>query len=152
MKKNILVIFMLMSCMAFMHSSCKKDNVINHHEGNNGEIPLSDSGIDKKYLAEGFITGDLYRVVIISPKDAGAADLDNIADRAKKRARVSLEQSLTASNIPRDRNTRAEILLLIDANGRLEKKDFETPKYDIYYFDISRKNLKNYLKNVSSQK
>jgi hypothetical protein len=152
MKKNIIVILMLMFSMVLLQSSCKKDNIINNHDGNNGEIPLSDSGIDKKYLAEGFISGDLYRVVIVTPKEADAADMDAITARARKRARVSLEQSLAAINIPRDRNTRAEILKVIDTNGRLEKKDFETVKYDIYYFDISKKNLKNYLKNASTQR
>lgn len=117
-----------------------------------GEIPLTDLTIEKKYLLEGFITADLFRVVIVAPKDAGASDLPAIRNRAKNRALVSLERSLADENIRIDANMKAEILNLIQQNGQLARKDIGHSRYHAYYLIITKKNLKNYLKNVSSRK
>lgn len=127
------------------------------HERNNKnqrqrreEVPLADLDIEKKYLAEGFITGDLYRVVIVSPKEV-SADMDALKTRATNRARVSLERSLAAENIVCDRNMKAAILTIIDRSGQMVKKEIENSRYTVYYFDITRKNIKGYFKNISSQ-
>jgi hypothetical protein len=130
--------------------SCTKE--ITKTGGNSGEeIPLSDLDIEKKYLAEGFITGDLYRIVIVSPKEA-STDTAALTTRATNRARVSLERSLAAENIECDRNMKTAILNLIDRSGQLVEKEIENSRYTVYYFDITRKNIKGYFKNISSQR
>jgi hypothetical protein len=130
--------------------SCTKEKV--KPDANGGrDIPLSELDIDKKYLAEGFITGDLFRVVIVSPLEA-ASDMDALKTRAVNRARVSLERSLASENIECDRTVKTAILNLIDRSGELVKKDLENSRYAVYYFDITRKNIKGYFKNISSQR
>jgi hypothetical protein len=149
MKKKILAsIALITTVMALQSLSCTKKSA----RIDNGEIPLTDTNIEKKYLAEGFITGDLFRVVIVAPKDSGAPELTAIRNRAKNRARVSLERSLAGENIPSDRNMRAEILNLIEHNGQLARKDIEHSRYNVYYFNVTKKNMKNYLKNITSRK
>jgi hypothetical protein len=148
MKKTIFARIMLIAVIVALQTmSCtKKNNMVD-----DGEISLSDINIEKKYLAEGFISGDLFRVVIVTLKDSGA-ELGSIRSRAKNRARVSLERSLTEDNIPSDRNMKAEILNIIEQNGHLARKDIEHRRYNVYYFDVTKKNMKNYLKNISSQR
>jgi hypothetical protein len=148
MKKTIFARIMLIAVIVTLQTmSCtKKNNMVD-----DGEISLSDINIEKKYLAEGFISGDLFRVVIVTLKDSGA-ELGSIRSRAKNRARVSLERSLTEDNIPSDRNMKAEILNIIEQNGHLARKDIEHRRYNVYYFDVTKKNMKNYLKNISSQR
>ena len=116
-----------------------------------GSVSVEGNDIDKRYLTEGFITDDLFRVVIISPKDSGSSDLDGLKNKAKKRARVSIERNLIAENITCDRNTRAEILNLVENNGQLSRKDIDHKRYDVYYFDIKKRNMKNVLRNASPQ-
>lgn len=153
MKKIFLLssIFVL-SMASVMCVSCSKEVAKNDGGKPERDISLDKVDIEKKYLAEGFISNDLYRVVIVSPKEAGSGDLEWIKDKAKNRARVSLEQNLRGSDIPFDRNTKAEIINLINSNGELSKKDIDHQRYNVYYFDITKKNMKNYLKNVSSQR
>lgn len=143
---------LLVAVMATITVSCSKGTTKKNGPGPDKEISLDSVDIEKKYLAEGFITSDLYRVVIVSPKDAGISDMEEVQNKAKKRARISIEQSLAGSNIICDRNTKAEILNLINNNGQLSRKDIEHQKYSVFYYDITRKNMKNYLKNIASQR
>lgn len=108
-------------------------------------------GIEKKYLAEGFISNDIFRVVIVSPK-AGGLDNESLLAKAKQRALVSLERSLSSEEIPCDRNTRAEILTLVEHNGRLEKADISHNRYDIYYYNVTKKSIKSYLRGISASR
>jgi hypothetical protein len=144
---RIMIVVIIVVLLPF---SCTKKNARNNTP-ENGEISLSDINIEKKYLTEGFISGDLYRVVIVTPKDSGAAELEAVRIRAKKRARVSLERSLAEENIPGNQNMKAEILNLIEQNGQLARKDIGHSRYHVYYFNIIKKNIKNYLKNASSR-
>jgi hypothetical protein len=136
----------------FLTLSCTKENKKNNTPDAD-EIPLSSvDDLEKKYLSEGFISPDLYRVVIVMTKDGAPAGTGVILNKAKKRAQVSLERSLASSDVQCDRNTRAEILSLIEESGSLSRKDIEHRRYTVYYFDIIKKNLKNYLKNRSTRK
>ena len=106
-------------------------------------------GIEKRYLAEGFISSDIFRVVIVSPKTGGLNN-EALLAKAKQRALVSLERSLSAEEIPCDRNTRAEILALVEHNGRLEKADISHNRYEVYYYNVTKKNIKGYLRGKSA--
>ncbi len=153
MKKSLLPgFFLIIAVIAISPLSCSKGTTKNNGTKINTDISLDSVDIEKKYLTEGFITSDLYRVVIISPKEAGRDDTDAITNKARKRAQVSIEQNLAGSDIQCDRNTRAEIINLINQNGQLSKKDIEHQRYNVYYYEITKKNMKSYLKNVASQR
>lgn len=131
--------------------SCSKEATRNNGTTGEIELPFSDLDIEKKFLAEGFITDDLYRVVIVTTKE-GPSDLSALKTRAANRARVSLERSLAAQGIQCDRNVKATILGLIEQSGQLAKKDIEHRRYNVYYYDITRKNMVNYFRNIASQR
>lgn len=153
MKKSLLPgFFLIIAVIAISPLSCSKGTTKNNGTKINTDISLDSVDIEKKYLTEGFITSDIYRVVIISPKEAGRDDTDAITNKARKRAQVSIEQNLAGSDIQCDRNTRAEIINLINQNGQLSKKDIEHQRYNVYYYEITKKNMKSYLKNVASQR
>jgi hypothetical protein len=135
---------------AFSCLSCAKEAV--RDNGTGGIEPsYSDLGIEKKFLDEGFITDDLYRVVMITTTE-GSLDMETLKTRASNRARVSLERCLTSENIQCDRNVKAAILILIDRSGQLTKKEIEHKRYNVFYFDITRKNMINYFRGIASQR
>ncbi len=154
MKKSLFPgLFLIIPVIALSSLSCSKGTTKNNEIKNDTEISLDSVDIERKYLDEGFITSDLYRVVIISPKEAGMADdIETVTKKAKKKARLAIEYDLSGSNIQCDRNTRAEIINLINQNGQLSKKDIEHRRYNVFYYDIIRKNMKNYLKSIASQR
>jgi hypothetical protein len=153
MKKSLLPgIILIIAVIAIAPITCTKGTVKDNGSKTDNEISLDSVDIEKKYLTEGFISSDLYRVVIVTPKEAGQNELDAIQNKARKRAQVSIEQNLAGDNIPWDRNTRAAIINLINQNGQLTKKDIDHRRYNVFYYDITRKNMKNYLKSVATQK
>ncbi len=153
MKKSpVAISILIVAATALSPVSCSKTTVKNNGTPADRDISMESVDIEKKYLAEGFISSDRFRVVIISTKDPGANDMEEIKNKASRRARVSIEQNLTNSDIPCDRNTKVEIVNLIKRNGELSKKDIEHSRYNVYYFDVTKKNMKNYLKNIALQK
>ncbi|HOD15336.1 MAG TPA: hypothetical protein PK307_01870 [Spirochaetota bacterium] len=130
--------------------SCSKEVTRNNGSGEI-DLPLTDIDIEKRFLEEGFITDDLFRVVMVTTKDA-FADMAALRTRASNRALVSLERSLSAENIQCDRNVKAAILSLIDRSGQLVKKEIDHKRYNVFYFDITRKNMVNYFRNIASQR
>jgi hypothetical protein len=146
-QKGLAAILLVASAALLPLLSCAGKNTM----ADDGDAPLIDSTIEKKYLTEGFISTDLFRVVIVAPRDAAASELSAIRNRAQNRARASLERSLTEENIRIDANMKAEILNLIRENGQLARNDIGHSRYHVYYFNISKKNIKNYLKSVQSR-
>ncbi|MBN2079125.1 MAG: hypothetical protein JW838_09160 [Spirochaetes bacterium] len=138
-------------CSLFMlpHACVRDGGTTVHPADNDGaDIPLEAVDIDKRYLTEGFIGTRIHRVVIVTPRGS-AHSVDAITRKGALRSRVSMERSLGAENIPVTRNTRAAILRLIEDRGTLRKTDIEHGRYDIYYYDVTRENIRKYLKNAS---
>lgn len=149
MKKSGPAAILLIAAAILLQSpSCTKKSA----RIDDGDLPLSDVAIEKKYLAEGFISPDLFRVVIVATKDSSASELTAIRNRAKNRALVSLERSLIEENIRIDANMKAEILNLVQQSGQLARKDVGHSRYHVYYYNITKNNLKKYLKNISFRK
>jgi hypothetical protein len=137
------------TCIMMIMLSCTTET---RNIGEVADISLSDTGIEKKYLAEGFLSEDLFRVIIVTLKGSGAPGNGAIMEKARRRALVSLERALAADDIQGGRNMKAEILNLMDQNGRLAKKNIDHARYDVYYYDINKKNMKNYFKNALQQR
>lgn len=142
------ILFMFIASVLLLHCTGHKSRQTPPVD--KGAAAFNDVDIEKKYLAEGFISNETFRVVIVSLKDKDAAPIETITSKAKSRAIVSLERILIANHINPDRSTRAEIIGLIETNGLLYRKDLEHKRYDVYYFEITKKNLKGYMRNISS--
>ncbi len=100
--------------------------------------------IEKKYLAEGFIDKNIYRIVIVNPKNDGTPQSD-IKSKSMKRAISSLEKFIQDSDKKSDANTRANLLRLMESNGSFYKKNVEKYANDVYYFDIKKDNIKKFI-------
>ena len=134
-----------------LHPACVRDGgTVRPPEETGIDIPLEAIDIDRRYLAEGFIGNRTYRVVIVTPKGS-STPLDALARKGSLRSRVSMERALGEEEIPVTRNTRAVILRLIEDGGRLRKTEIEHEKYDIYYFDVTRENIRQHLKSASCE-
>ncbi len=112
---------------------------------------LTDTGsLDEKFLKEGFINNNYFRVVILTPKD-DSSDINELESKAKKRAYVSLQKFLMSAGRQVDKNTRAELLNMINSKGSFSKKDIKQCKDSVYYYEIKRSNLKKHLKKISQR-
>ncbi|MBN2160518.1 MAG: hypothetical protein JW807_14075 [Spirochaetes bacterium] len=152
LKKHALCAIPLISLLTAFSLFCSKESRKADVPAGGGDLSLNEIDIDKKYLSEGFLSDNLYRVVIVTLKESGSPDIDLIRAKARKRALVSLERSLAADDVSFDRNTRAGILDLVRNNAKLERQDIEHKRYEVYYFDIKKSHMKNYLKNISSER
>jgi hypothetical protein len=140
----------LLCLLLTLPQGCVRDDGTNVRPPDNGEIdiPIESIDIDRRYLTEGFIGNRLHRVVIVTLRGSGN-DADVLSKKGALRSRVTMERSLCAESIPVTRNTRAAILRLIESNGMLRKTEIEHGRYDIYYYDVTRDNIRQYLKNAS---
>ncbi len=147
MKKNKIgtLVPALIILVAF---GCAGRQETNTRPGNDANASINTDDLDKKFLHEGFITDEIFRVVIIAAKEPG--NIQEIQNRARIRARVSLERMLSAEN-KNYKSSKAGIINLIENNGALYKQDLGHRRYEVYYFDIRKTDLRNSLKNIGSQ-
>ena len=80
----------------------------------NGVSVKNDNAIEKKYLDEGFIDSNTFRVIILSDSTYGSESESDVEHMAKKRTRISLQKFLLSKNRKIDQNTKAKILGLIN--------------------------------------
>lgn len=106
---------------------------------------------DEKYLREGFITNDEFRVVIVIASEDESTSDDEIKEKAKNRAFVTLQKFLRSNNRSVDKNTNAELLNLINTKGSFVRKGFEGYKDNVYYLEIKRENLILHLKKITER-
>ena len=144
--QNILIILIIL----FLANSCRKnirDNNTNNQTNNkNSVIDKTDKlEFQKKYLKEGFITRNIYRIVIVSDKRSNE-DTQTVKKRAKKRAFVSLQKYLRSENRNVDKNCQAKLLDIINTDGKFSKKEFKNYENIVYYLE-----LKDYLQHFFHQ-
>jgi len=149
--KHIITIIII---TLFFATGCKKDNVITEKDNSTKNNTAVNNGNNdkllKRYLREGFVSKNKFRVIIISPKGYDES-LSDIKDKAEKRAQTSLTRYLQMKNRNVSYNTRAQILTIIRNNGSLYKKNIKYKKGKIYYFDITKKRIKSFLYGISSR-
>ncbi len=125
--------------------SCTKDAVVQRDEGV-GEI--KQIGNYMEYEKEGFITKDLFRVVIVEPRGGKEPDSKEIRKTAERRALSSMEHYLVENGIMDDRNAKAVILNLIGDHGKLKEAPLESGTRTVYLFDIEKPDLKQQIDNL----
>ncbi|MBN2040608.1 MAG: hypothetical protein JW864_11220 [Spirochaetes bacterium] len=99
-----------------------------------------------EFRDEGFITDNLFRIIIVKPKDS-SYDTAISEKYAKKRALISLRKHVQSRKGKIDRNMNAALLNLIERNGELRKEKSNKDR-DIYLFEIKKNNLKDYLNRI----
>lgn len=157
MKYMITILIFCVSLSAFCCKENVKDNNNssannNNSNTNNSNSTQDDAMPDKKYLKEGFINRDTFRVVIVATKDDCESNSDDIKSKANKRAYISLKKKLSARTGTISANTNARLLGLIQKNNEFKQKDDSCKKYNVYYYDIKKRNIKRYLSRIASQR
>ena len=117
-----------------------------------GKEPLKGTINKQKFQREGFITRDIYRVVIVQPNIGNKYNMKSLIKIAKRKTYTSLQNYLLENDIRINRNTQVRIINLINANGKLIKIDMGRKSSDTYIYEITKKNLKQHIKNLSKNK
>lgn len=98
-----------------------------------------------EYEHEGFIGENVYRIVIVVPHYILESKQSDIEKTARMRALSSLQKYLASQDKQVDHNITAELLSLIEKNGNLSTGHSMSKSRDIYYYDIKKERLKEYL-------
>jgi len=98
-----------------------------------------------EYEYEGFINENTYRIVIVMPNDTMKNKQADVEKTARMRALSSIQKYLASQDKQVDHNITAELLSLIEKNGNLFAGHSATKSRDIYYYDIKKEHLKEYL-------
>ncbi len=112
--------------------------------------PTIGDGPRVKFANEGFINADVYRVVIVQPEivfDAAAA-----SKTARIRALSSLQKYLQSRDMVVDQNVTARLLALIDECGHIGEPTSNDGGSCVYYFDITRPRLVDYVLSISRKR
>lgn len=141
--RTALVYFLSLSFFLFV--SCTKNIVVQKDEGIN-QIKQIDKY--REYEKEGFITKDLFRVVIVEPKGGQESDKMEIKKTAERRALSSMEKYLVENRIMADRNAKAVLLNLIGDHGKLKESPLKSETRTVYFFDVEKPDLKQQLDNL----
>ena len=103
-----------------------------------------------EFEKEGFISADLYRIVIVEPE--GGAEISATEKTARMRALSSLQKYLQSNDMVVDQNVTARLLALIDESGRLRTSTASDGGRCVYYFDIERPRLADYVLSISRKR
>ncbi len=115
-------------------------------KGQRDTVPGKDTALVREYLDEGFISEDVFRVVIVIPQGS-TEDITVIEKRAKQRALMSLQKYLTSRNMTVDQKMRRKLLHLAEG-GTLSKRDDTCETRQVYLFQINRRNLKHHVDSI----
>ena len=99
----------------------------------------------ERYENEGFITRDLYRVIIVKPADLSVDETD-LERQARAKAIASLKKYITSGGKSLTANSNAEILNLISNNGSIKK--ISTDGKVLYVLDINRPGCRAYVDSL----
>jgi hypothetical protein len=146
--KNISLLALILATSALLAVSCSKKNARDAQPVENTPKPTELD--NEKYLREGFIADDLFRVVIVDcGSDCAGETIENPRDKAEKRALASLQKYLLDRNGVYDNNTRAGLLDLIQTNGTFSKQDIIHKNNSVYYLDLRKQNIRKYVDGMA---
>jgi hypothetical protein len=109
---------------------------------------IKQMGAYREYEKEGFITKNLFRVVIVEPKGGRESDINEIKKTAERRALSSMEKYLVENRIMVNRNAKAVLLNLIGDHGKLKEAPLESATRTVYLFEIEKPDLKQQIDNL----
>jgi hypothetical protein len=142
----------LIICIILFSISCKTGNESSNGINKDTNINKYDPMLERKYLKEGFLSSDLFRVVIVQDGVSDTVDRDEVEDLAKKRSLASLKKFLRMHNRVITHSANAKLLNLISDNGTLTKKEEISKRNSVFYFDVRKNNIKRYIDSISPKR
>lgn len=107
--------------------------------------------LEEEFRKEGFISPNIFRVVIIEP--AETAGSDNYAlETAKKRAYLTLKKHLLSDNRIVTSNVDAAILGIVERDGALKKIDDAKKTRNVYFFEIRKEGIKQHIEALAPKR
>lgn len=142
---------LLAAILALAPTSCKKEVRIGKPVTDKDNCPVNPPLL-QEFMKEGFISGDTYRIVVVSPKDGVCDSPKEIENIARKRALASLQKYLMEKRNAAGHNINAEILNLINHSGTLVDTRAKCETREVYHFDIRRNNIRQYIDGLPDRR
>src|SRR5512138_1178439 len=109
------------SCICLLFSMCGTNQPQNGTKQPDVKKP-ADNTTDKPdfrhYEKEGFITKDIFRVIVVQPFDSSTSDSD-IEKQARNKAISSLKKHIVSVGLMPEANADAELINLINDSGKI---------------------------------
>jgi|GEM_PF-405119 len=115
-------------------------------------VPDTKTDFHPEYDHEGFINDDHFRIIIIEPRLAGESHRPTIEKTARQRALASLQKYLLSQDRVVDQNATAELISIIDENGRLIDTGCDNRNRVIYYYEIRAERLRDRIDRISKKR
>lgn len=114
--------------------------------------PDTKTDLHLEYDQEGFINDDHFRIIIIEPRLAGESHQPAIEKTARQRALASLQKYLLSQDRVVDQNATAELISIIDENGKLIDTGCDSRSRMIYYYEIRAERLRERIDRISKKR
>ena len=114
---------------------------------------IPDECLKEVFSQEGFISSDLFRVVIVKPAEAEGNHISQVESLGKKRAYMTLKNHLLSQERIITPNVDAKLLNLVSNYGKIRSvnKDAITTR-NVFYYEIERENLKSYIERMAQHR
>ena len=113
---------------------------------------VTEIGIDKEYLKEGFIDNNTFRVIILSSSTNCDFPKEEVLKKSRKRALATLSKFLISKNRIVNSNTKAKLKQLIHNNGTLLKIKKNCDKGITFAFNIESRHLKSQISDIAPKR
>jgi hypothetical protein len=121
--------------------SCTKTTEIRDTPQNQQNKPV----LIEQYEQEGFLSKDLYRVIIVKPFGSTMTN-DELEKQVKSKAIASLKKYITSNQKNLTANTNAEILNLINNSGTIREYSDSTRK--LFILDIAKPGCRSFVDSL----
>lgn len=114
---------------------------------------IPDDCLKEVFSKEGFISRDLFRVVIVKPAESEGNNISQVESLGKKRAYMTLKNHLLSQERIITPNVDAKLLNLVSNYGKIRSinKDAITTR-NVFYYEIERENLKSYIERMAQHR
>lgn len=120
---------------------------------NSGKSIKGDDLLKEEFSREGFISRDLFRVVIVKPSEAEGNHILQVEKLGKKRAYMTLKNYLLSNERIVTPNVNAQLLNLVNNFGKIkcyEKDTCLTRK--VFFYEIEKENIQGYIDRIAQHR
>ena len=133
--------------------ACKTQVVEDVKEIESPKIEIANDPLKEDFRREGFISNNVFRVVIVEPKTVhGVEDVSSIMKTSKKRAYLTLKKYLISNDRIVTGNVDASLINLIEQEGKLSTLKDTSPTRTVYYFELNKSNIKGYVEGLAPRR
>lgn len=126
-------------------------STIERHDSG-GQTEEKDS-LKEVFSREGFISRDLFRVVIVRPAESDGNHISQVEKLGQKRAYMTLKNHLLSQERIITPNVEAKLLNLVNNYGKVSCMNNDTcVTRKVFYFEIRKENLQSYIDRMAQRR